>query len=182
MLCPFSRGLASGSGLGLSAGSTVWCLWRGRQRHIFIINILSARAGQSRPTARVLRGRVATEGKLWCPTGKSGHGVTPESRLWQELGLPTQGRSKSRGEAAWSEEGGTSGEMGPCPQVAARGREVEGGQRGGDCVCVVSPVGTARESLGGSGRGCCSGRRGLPVDTWAQPLSRGRWKLLQHWC
>lgn len=72
MLCPFRRGLAIGSRLGLSAGSTVWCSARGgRQRHIFI-NILSPQAGQSRATAQVLRGRVATEGKPWCPTGEAG--------------------------------------------------------------------------------------------------------------
>lgn len=31
--------------------------------------------------------------------------------------------------------------MGPCPQVAVQGWEVEGGQRGGDCVCGVTPWG-----------------------------------------
>lgn len=69
-------------------------------------------------------------------------------------GAPTLVRSSSRGEGAWSEAGGAK--TGPCPQVAVRGWEVEGGQRGGT-VCVVSP--------GGDSQG---------VTVWW-------WKRLQFW-
>lgn len=117
------------------------CPWRGRQRHIFI-NILSPRAGQSRPTARGLWGRRG-EAVVSCRRGggaeeKSGHGVTPGCSLWQELGPPHKPGATAGAKKCGVRQEERAGKMGPCPQVAVWGREVEGGQRGGDSVCGVT--------------------------------------------